>query len=109
MVEASQLCGPPTAFTGNDFVLAFGNGAHHDGLHDALGANAVSQFLQGFRVNIAPRLIFTALYQVHRQIFQHLLRRITIGGRHVPFRQFAGLGTGTEQRIQPAPQSPFSG
>ena len=65
-IQACQLGSSPASFSCNDLVFAIRYRAHHDGLHYALGLDAIGQLLQGLGVYIIARLVFPSLDEVDR-------------------------------------------
>ena len=45
-IQSRHLRGPPTALTRDNFISLVRNWSHDDGLHNALGGNAVRQLFQ---------------------------------------------------------------
>jgi len=83
-VELGHLGSAPAAFTGNQFIAAFGNRAHHHRLHHTLLANGICQFLQGGGVHIPARLVTATLDEVYGDlpqfaiVFGHLLVQVNL-------------------------------
>ncbi len=81
VVQAGHLRGPPATLARDDLVadrlagLLGGERAHHDRLHDALGADRVGEFLQAFGTHVEARLVAAALQQVDRDAREFLVAR----------------------------------
>ena len=60
-VQSGDACGAVASFTGDDFVAPFGDGAHDDGLHQALFFDGFGQFVECGFVHVAARLVFARL------------------------------------------------
>ena len=114
--EAGDLRGTPAAFAGDDFVaLRFAgrgaiDGAHHDGLDDALRLDGCRQFFERFLAHVDARLVLASLQQVERQVGEFVtgqLRRRWRRSRTRVGRGLRTLGHLAEQCLESTPHHRF--
>ncbi len=99
-MQPRQLRRAPAALAGDELVAPVADTAYDDRLDDPLRADRVGQLLQGLGMHIDARLEAAALNEVHRKGPKVLARgslSALLGLRY------------TEQRIQPATQTPSLG
>ena len=64
-LQARHLGSTPATLTGDEFIVTTVQRTHHNGLHHPLGGDGIRQFLQGFRLEMHPRLVGATLDQIH--------------------------------------------
>ena len=105
LVQAGELCCPPAALAGDDFV-GIADWTHDDRLHHALRRDRVSELLQLLLVEMSARLVAPALDQLDAKrrdnspVTGGLCACLLLLARRFP-------GASAEKRVQATPESPI--